>query len=162
MKEWFFGLEPRERLFVGVGAVAVVIAIIWGLLLSPLYGASAATASRIEAKRGTLAFLRGAAAELAGAANVPDARPDLAGQSLVVIIDRSARQAGLGAALTNNQPIGEDGIRVRLENAPFDSVARWLGAVDASSGLAIESASFDRAPDPGRVNASLTLRQGLQ
>ena len=61
MKDWFFGLEPRERLFVGVGAVAVAIAIIWGLLLSPLYGASATTASRIEAKRGTLTFLRGAA-----------------------------------------------------------------------------------------------------
>jgi len=162
VKDWFLGLESRERLFVAAGAVAIVVAVVWGLVLSPLYGASAAAASRIEAKRGTLTFIRGAAAELAGAANLPDARPDLAGQSLVVIVDRSARQAGLGAALTNNQPIGDDGIRVRLENASFEAVARWLGAVDASSGLAIESASFDRAPDPGRVNASLTLRQGLQ
>jgi general secretion pathway protein M len=162
MKDWFLGLESRERIFVAIGAVVVVLAIIWGLLISPLYGASAATESRIEAKRGTLNFMRAAAAELAGATNLPADRPDLAGQSLVVIIDRSARQAGLGAALTSNQPIGEDGIRVRLENASFDAVARWLDAVDSSSGLAIESASFDRAPEPGRVNASLTLRQGLQ
>ena len=162
MKDWFLGLESRERMFVSIGAVVVGLAVIWGLLISPLYGASAATESRIETKQGTLSFMRAAAAELAGAADLPAGRPDLAGQSLVVIIDRSARQAGLGSALTSNQPIGEDGIRVRLENASFDAVARWLDAVDSSSGLAIESASFDRAPEPGRVNASLTLRQGLQ
>jgi general secretion pathway protein M len=51
---------------------------------------------------------------------------------------------------------------VSLENAPFDSVARWLAAVNARSGLAIESASFDRTPVEGRVNASLVLRQDLR
>lgn len=162
MKDWFFGLEPRERLFVSVGAVALLVAVLWGLLINPLYSAAATTANRIEAKRDTVTFLRGAAAELAGAVNRPAARRDLAGQSLVVIVDRSARQAGLGAALTTNQPIGDDGIRVRLENASFDALARWLGALSTGSGLAIESASFDRTQDPGRVNASVTLRQGPQ
>jgi general secretion pathway protein M len=162
VKDWYLGLEPRERLIVGIGAVLVLLAVIWGLLINPLYNASAAATSRIEAKRGTLTFLRAAAAELSTATHLPAARPDLAGQSLVVIVDRSARQAGLGPALTNNQPIGDDGIRVRLENASFEAVARWLDALGAGSGLAIESASFDRAPQAGRVNASLTLRQGLR
>ena len=161
MKDWYLGLESRERLMVAVGGVVVLLALVWGLLINPVYSASAAAERRIETKRETLVFLRSAAAELAGAADLPAARPDLAGQSLVVIIDRSARQAGLGAALTNNQPIGEDGIRVRLESASFEAVARWLAAIDQGSGLSIESASFDRAPEPGRVNASLTLRQGL-
>lgn len=161
MKDWYLGLESRERLMVAVGGVVVLLALVWGLLINPVYSASAAAERRIETKRETLVFLRSAAAELAGAADLPAARPDLAGQSLVVIIDRSARQAGLGAALTNNQPIGEDGIRVRLESASFEAVARWLAAIDQGSGLSIESASFDRAPEAGRVNASLTLRQGL-
>ena len=162
MKDWFLGLEQRERLFVSIGAVAVAIFLVWGVLLSPLYGASATTSSRVEAKRETLGFLRGAAAELAGATDLPAAGPDLTGQSLVVIVDRSARSAGLGAALTRNQPVGEDGIRVRLENAAFDDITRWLASLNAGSGLGIESASFDRTPDEGRVNASLVLRQGLQ
>lgn len=162
MKDWYFGLERRERLMVVAGGVVVLIALVWGLLINPVYSAAAAAEGRIETKRDTLAFLRAAAAELAGAKDLPADRPDLAGQSLVVIIDRSARQAGLGAALTNNQPVGEDGIRVRLENAPFEAVARWLAALSQNAGLSIESASFDRAPDAGRVNASLTLRQGLQ
>lgn len=162
MKDWFLGLEPRERTMVAIGGAVVLVALLWGLLINPVFSAAAAAERRVETKRDTLAFLRSAAAELAGATNLPAGRPDLAGQSLVVVIDRSARQAGLGAALTNNQPIGEDGIRVRLESASFEAVARWLAAIDQGSGLAIESASFDRAPEAGRVNASLTLRQGMQ
>jgi general secretion pathway protein M len=162
MKEWFFGLESRERMLVSVGAVLVVVFLVWGVLLGPLYGATAATANRVETKRNTLAFLHEAAAELAASAHLPAAGPDLAGQSLVVIVDRSARAAGLGAALTRNQPVGADGIRVRLEGAAFDATTHWLAGLSTGAGLAIESASFDRTPDEGRVNASLVLRQGLQ
>jgi general secretion pathway protein M len=159
MKDWYFGLEPRERLMVTAGAVVGVLLLFWGLVLSPIYGASAATAQRVDEKRATLAFLRTAAAELAGAPAMAGG-PDLSGQSLVVVVDRSARAAGLGAALARNQPVGEDGIRVRLENASFDALAAWLGTLSGGSGLAIDSASFERAPDDGRVNASLTLRLG--
>lgn len=162
MKDWFMGLESRERALVSIGAVLVAVTMIWAVLINPLYSASAATGSRVESKRNTLAFLRSATAELAASAHLPAAGPDLAGQSLVVLVDRSAREAGLGAALTRNQPVGDDGIRVRLENAPFESLARWLAAINAGAGLSIESASFDRAPDEGLVNASLVLRQGLQ
>lgn len=162
MKDWYLALEPRERLFVAVGGVAVALVLLWGLLLSPLYRASGATAQRVESKRATLVFLRDAVAELAGAGDVPAAGPDLAGQSLVVIVDRTARAAGLGQALTRNQPVGEDGIRVRLDNAPFNAVAQWLNTIGSTAGLAIEQASFDRSQDEGRVNASLVLRQGVQ
>ncbi|NGX16518.1 type II secretion system protein M [Wenzhouxiangella sp. XN24] len=162
MKDWFLGLEPRERMFVSIGGVLVAIMLVWGLMISPLYGASAAVEQRLDTKRDTLAFLRRAAVELAGRADAPLAGPDLSGQSLVVIVDRSARAAGLGDALTRNQPVGEDGIRVRLENAPFESVARWLEAIDTSAGLAIESATFDRTAAAGRVNAGLVLRQRPQ
>jgi general secretion pathway protein M len=160
MKDWYFGLEPRERLVVAGGAIAVVLLLVWGLLLSPLYGAATATAQRVDEKRATLAFLRTAAAELAGAPAMAAAGPDMSGQSLVVVVDRSARSAGLGAALTRNQPVGEDGIRVRLENASFDALASWLGTLSSSAGLTIDTASFERAPDEGRVNASLMLRLG--
>jgi len=162
MKDWFLGLAPRERLFVLAGVIVVAILVLWAALLGPLYKAADAAEARVDTKRETLGLLRTAAAEIASAGDLPADRPDLAGQSLVVIVDRSARSAGLGTALTRNQPVGEDGIRVRLENAPFDDVARWLGTINAGSGLAIESASFDRTADTGKVNASLVFRQSLQ
>jgi len=145
---------------VAVGSVLVVLMLIWGLVLAPLGSATTAARERVETKRSLLTYIRAAEGELASVADAP-ADPDLSGQSLVVIVDRSLRQAGLGQALSRNQPMGEDGIRIRLENAEFDAVAGWLAEIHARSGMAIESASFDRGEAPGRVNASLVLRQTL-
>ena len=36
MRDWFEALEPRERLFVGIGAIVVAIALFWGLIWMPL------------------------------------------------------------------------------------------------------------------------------
>jgi type II secretory pathway component PulM len=53
-------------------------------------------------------------------------------ESLVVLIDRSARECGLGAALTGQTPNGENGIRVRLEQAEFDKLVVCLGSLQQS------------------------------
>ncbi len=160
MRAWFESLAPRERLMVAGGAVLVALMLVWGLVLAPLGSATAAARDRVENKQGLLTYIRAAEGQLADVADVPEG-PDLSGQSLVVIVDRSLRQAGLGQSLSRNQPMGEDGIRIRLENAQFDAVAEWLAEIHARSGMAIESASFDRGEAPGRVNASLVLRQTL-
>jgi type II secretory pathway component PulM len=76
----------------------------------------------------------------------------------VVVIARSARESGLEKALNQNQPIGEDGIRVRLERASFDTIASWLASLQAGNGLSLESANFERSTTPGMVNASIVLR----
>ena len=144
MKAWFESLAPREQRMVAVGGVLVVVMLVWGLVLAPLSSATASARDRVESKRSLLAYIQSAAGELAGIADVP-VEPDLSGQSL-----------------TRNQPMGEDGIRVRLEDAQFDSLAAWLGDIHARSGMAIESASFDKSQAPGRVNASLVLRQTLR
>ncbi len=158
MREWFESLAPRERVFVTAGAIIAAVALVYGLLLAPLFGASEAAEERIATKTTDLARIQGAAAQLGQLGDAPAAGRS-SGQSLVVVVANSAGRAGLGDALSRNQPVGNDGIRVRFENASFDALARWVIGIQASEGLAIDSASFDRSRDPGRVNASLILRR---
>ena len=80
-------------------------------------------------------------------------------ESMVVLIDRKARECGLGAALTGQTPNGNTGIRVRLEGAAFDVVVRCLSNLQRSHAVDIESATFDRTARPGLVNASLILNR---
>ena len=79
------------------------------------------------------------------------------GESLVVLVDRTAREAGLGTALRDQSPNGEAGLRLRLEAAAFDRLIEWLGQLQERHGVAIEAANFDATGNPGLVNASLTL-----
>ncbi|MEO8224761.1 MAG: type II secretion system protein GspM, partial [Gammaproteobacteria bacterium] len=77
----------------------------------------------------------------------------------VVVIDRSTRERGLGGNLKRNQPEGANGVRLRLENAPFDDLTTWLVEVQGTHGLATTSASFDPTGEPGRVNSNLVLER---
>jgi general secretion pathway protein M len=157
VREWFDNLAPRERTFVSIGGVLSILLLFWALVLAPLDSSVEELTERIETKRSQLNWMLGAAAELkAGGTVAGDVGS--ADQSLVVVIDRTARQAGLGKALTRNQPVGEDAIRVRLETASFDAVTGWLQQLHTSYGLAMDSASFERGPAAGTVTASLILR----
>jgi type II secretory pathway component PulM len=84
-------------------------------------------------------------------------RPAPSNESLVVLIDRTARECGLGASLTGQTPNGERGIRVRLEGAEFDKLMVCLGTLQQVHSVDVESASIDRTGKPGLVNANLVL-----
>ncbi|WP_166263638.1 type II secretion system protein GspM [Marinobacter caseinilyticus] len=78
------------------------------------------------------------------------------GRALMSTVTRSAGEAGL--SLQRFEPSGEDGIRVWLENAPFNQVAGWLETLNADYGIAIDQAALDRGKSPGLVSVRLTLQ----
>ncbi len=75
------------------------------------------------------------------------------------MVDQTTRKSGLAGVLKRNQPNGENGIRVRFDDAPFDQVLSWLGNVQGDYGLSIVSASFDGGAQIGQVTANLVLER---
>jgi general secretion pathway protein M len=158
MREWYDSLAPRERIVVSVGAVLVGVLLFWGLVIAPLDSSVTRLGQRVDDKRELIVWMQQAAVRIKGAGPEAAAAGDSGDGSLVVLVDRSARSAGLGGALTRNQPVGEDGIRIQLRDASFDAMARWLTQLKTNNGLALESASIERGTAAGTVNASLVLR----
>ena len=157
LKDWFFSRPPRERVIIAAGGVLVLLVAIYILALAPFYKAVNSSAQRVANKEGDLAWMRSVGGEvLALSASSPTAAAPT-NESLVVLIDRAARECGLGSALTGQTPSGENGIRVRLEQAEFDKLVVCLGGLQQSHSVAIESATIDRTAKPGFVNASLVL-----
>jgi general secretion pathway protein M len=153
LARWLGALSERERRMVLLGGVAVVLIVILGGLL-PLQRAASAAAQRVERKRNDLAFLRAVAPQLAGlAASAPPLRG-----SLVVVVDRSAREAGLGRALTGSEPSGDGALRVTLEQTSFDTLVNWLAQLAQRYGVSVDSAVIERGNTAGIVNATLVLR----
>jgi len=152
---WFTGLSPRERIMVSVAAAFLMIAIIWLAILQPLYTNKAKAEKRVSDKMLLLGDLQQAAANLTpGTAGKPVQGLD---QSLVVVIDRTTRLRNLSSYLKRNQPDGNNSVRLRLENAPFNDVVVWLSELQTGYGLTASSASFDLAGPPGRINCNLVL-----
>ena len=103
--------------------------------------------------------MRQMAPTLAAAGPGPAAAASPQGESLVVLIDRSARESGLGQALTGSQPAGNGAMTVRMENADFNLLIGWLSRLVAQHDLRVETASLTGTGSAGMVNASVQLHQ---
>jgi type II secretory pathway component PulM len=153
MRAWYAGLAERERRFVNIGAIAAVVMILAGIVL-PLNRNIMDTRQRVATKQRDLAFIQQATPELRAAGPMSQA----SGASLVVLIDSSAREGGLGKSLSSSEPTGDGGLRVRMERAPFDGLVVWLVRLSQQHGVRVESAEIEQAGETGLVNASLVLK----
>jgi general secretion pathway protein M len=148
-------LSERERRILIIGGVAAVALLIFGILI-PLDRSVTHAHQRIARKQADLAWMQGVAPELAMTAPPPSAN----GESLLVIIDRSAREAGLAGALSGSEPHGAKALSLHLEKANFDKLIGWLARLQQQNGVTVDSATIDKAGEPGVVNASITLHSG--
>jgi general secretion pathway protein M len=153
--ESFSALSQRQQqLIIGGVVLAVVLFII--AVLVPLDHSVTSAQQRLAKKRADLAWMQGVAPELATA----PAPPSDSGESLLVIIDRSARESGLGGSLTGSEPGLGGSLSVRLQKAPFDTLVAWLARLAQQNGVVVDSATIDGAGAPGLVNAAVVLRSG--
>jgi general secretion pathway protein M len=151
--ERYSALADRERRLVywgvvGGGLLVLIFGILW-----PLHSAVSGAHRRVEQQTADLAWMRAHALEVRASA----ATAAGASESLVVIIDRTARELGLGEGIRGTTPTGANGTRVELENVPFDLMAGWLARLQEQFGVTVLAATVDRSAAPGLVNASLEL-----
>jgi type II secretory pathway component PulM len=155
MKLSFDTMSEREQRLVKFGGIGAVLILIFGVLL-PLDSSVAKARARITQKQADLVWMRNVAPTVMQSGPVHNGGT---GESLIVIVDRSARESGLEKALGGSEPSGPGGIQVRLEKAPFDAMIGWLSRLSQQNGITVDGASIDSAGAPGLVNASIVLRQ---
>jgi general secretion pathway protein M len=148
-------MSERERRMVLIGGIAAVAILVFGVLL-PLNSSVSSAEKRVGQKQIDLQWMQSVGPELASAG--PVAQKPSTQESLLVVVDRAARESGLGNSLTSSEPSGPGRLRVRLEKAQFDILVGWLARLSEQNGIGVESASIDNAGAPGIVNAGLVLQ----
>ena len=160
LREFWSRLQPRERHVLIAGAAALILLGGYTLVWSPYRSEMRSLRTSVAQQRETLAWMRQAAREvkaLRGQARHPKTAGD---QSVLAVVDTTARSGGLGPALKRVQPDGQNGVRVWLEGAGFDALVRWLATLYREQGVRVTSATVERVQAPGQVNARLVLERG--
>jgi type II secretory pathway component PulM len=154
--DWYSRQSERDQRVLRWGGLAAG-AIVLLLVLLPLQRSLFAARARVAQQQADLAWMNQMAPTLAAAGPGPAAAPT--GESLVVLIDRSARESGLAQALTGSQPAANGAMTVRMENADFNLLIGWMARLVAQHDLRVESASITGNGSAGVVNASVQLHQ---
>ena len=159
MKDWFEGLESRERLVVSVGGVIAAVILLWGGIWLPVDKFHADAQSGFDRWQRALLDLRLVGARIAQSPT-DGSSVAASNESVVVIVDRTLRDLDLNSSVTRRQPT-PNGIRVEFEAVPFDELAVWLGEMSDAHAMEVQAGSLSIASvgGPGRINASLTLER---
>ena len=92
LSAWFYGLQPRERWIVAIGAVLVVVIVGWGFILKPLNAEVASLQESVETKQRLLVDVARVESERPQTVAVGRQGND---QPLVQLIPDTARAYGL-------------------------------------------------------------------
>jgi len=158
IRQWLDGLAPRERNLVYAAAALLGIAVVYFAVVLPVTSAARHREARIVQKTSDLAWMQQVAPQVVAAAAVGGGVAS--DESLVVLVDRTARESGIGSSIRDQTPAGQNGLQLRLEGAPFDLLMAWLANLQQQHGVRVDGAIIGAANAPGLVNANLTLAHG--
>lgn len=152
---WYARQSRRDQRVLLAGAIIVAVVVLVWLALLPQRAAARARAE-VASQQQLLDYMRQVGPTLAAAGPGGELQP--IGESFVVFVDRTAREHGLGEALTGSPPTGNGAYRVTFENADFNLMLTWVHQVSTRYGVQVEAANVNGTSAPGKVNASVQLR----
>jgi general secretion pathway protein M len=158
MKDYFMNLGASERRTLIIGAVLLALILVYALIWKPVTSSAENWRKAVNDKQTFVTWMNNAVqeAKLLRQREAPAANSS--GQSLLALVDQTARRSQLGPALKRVEPKGSDEVRVRLEQAAFDDVMKWLTQLQRTNGISVDSVSLEKDDSPGRVSATLTLK----
>lgn len=158
MKEWFNSLEMRERRLVLGGGITLLLMSIYFLGWEPFINTLHDLRESTQRKQLDVTWMQDAAKQVKQlqARNTAPAQLG-SGQSLLGVIDRSAKLKKLGDSLKRVQPDGTNKARVWLESANFDVVIAWLEELERRYAVGIETITFEKREEPGLVDARISF-----
>lgn len=160
MKEWFDNLEQRERRMLIAGVTVAVVMLLYLVIWEPLVSKAQMLRKSNQDNQELITWMQQSAKEVAELqAKIKAGGPSSSskGQSLLGIIDRTAKEAKLGKSVKRVQPDGKTKAHVWLEDVSFNDLIKWLEGLHRREGIHIETTVIDKQQEPGLVNARLVL-----
>lgn len=160
MKEWWHNLQLREQRILMGGAAALILLMLYALVWDPYQQEMTRLEQAVSVKRSDLQTMQQAAAEIEALRRTGAGGQLPGGQSVMGVVDNSAKQFSIAAGIKRIQPEGERAVKVWAEQVPFDDLVRWFDELQKKFGIAIHTLSIERQEASGRVNVRVELRSG--
>jgi len=158
MKAILENLSSSERRTLTIAAVVLSILILYMMLWKPVFSSTEELRQQLTAEKETLNWMQVASQEVKALQDGSSVVSGRGGRSLLSIVDQAAKNNKLGSALKRVEPKGANEVRVRLEQASFNDVARWLSQLQNKYGIIVSTITIDRQDASGIANVNLMLK----
>ncbi|NVJ64853.1 MAG: type II secretion system protein M [Gammaproteobacteria bacterium] len=155
VKDWYAGLNQREKLMVNILGIAFALLMLSLLVIVPIKEYRAGLIDDRDALKGQVSSLKTQVATLqAGGVRTTSNQP------LNQLINQSANQFGLKLSNIQERKRNQE-IQLRLDDVEFDQLIRWVSNLEQAKGLIVENFRVSKTDVTGKVDVSLkVLRAG--
>ena len=154
-KEWWASASPRDQMALVLCSLFVGVYILFKGILGPVVDMRDAQINKNNAQLASLARVKVLAAEVkslqsSGAQNTSK-------RSVESIVQSSISRNRLN--VSSMDASGQNGVRVRFEEVPFNTLLTWLHEMEITNGLNVKDLSVAKGSNSGMVTVNLRLHQ---
>lgn len=144
-KEYWQGLQPRERLILGLGGVLVFLIFFYALIWQPWHKAISFMETSVQPMRENLVWMRQQADLInSGGGLASERKYKGSKKSLLSVIEQTAKQTQVRSFIQQMVPAQDKKeVRVILEEANFNQWVRWVDVLFKQYGVNIKQVSAE-------------------
>jgi len=159
MKEWWFNLNLREKQTVSLGVAVTIMALLYGLIWSPLHTSVNALRDQIQHNQQLLSWMQTADQQIQAAAKMtPTPTVTHNAASWLSIVQDNVKQSPLAKNLTQLVQADNDSVKLTFQQVDFDLLISWLTELWQQQGLVVTQLTITSGSTPGIVGAEFILK----
>lgn len=158
LRQWYEQQSPRDQRVLLIGGAVLALGLFWAIAVKPVLRQLDTNRKAVAAQREVLAQVRLGVTQVLAARGQGGGGSLPAGMSLAQVVNQAATEQQL--TLSRMQPDNDGKFQLWLDDAPFDEVLKWLGKLESSYGVSVDSINISRGEVPGRVKVRVALRGG--
>lgn len=158
LRDWFLGLQPREKLYLIGAAAALVLTLVYFSLWQPLTSAVARLDKAVTQQQLDIVWMGAASGNIRQLQQNSQGR--MSNRSMLAVVDQAITTANLMAGLQRMEPDGQNTVKLWLNKSSFDQVIAMLGQLEQAQGIAVQTMAMTSADGAGLVDARITLTRG--
>jgi general secretion pathway protein M len=160
LKRYWSGLQPRERVVLSLGGVAVALIFFYSLIWRPWHLAIDHMERVVQPLRTNLVWMRQQSENLKASGGAGQAKAyQGANQSLLSVVEQTAKRAKVSSSIQQMVPAQNGNeVRVVLEDVNFNQWIRWIDDLFKRYGVDIKQVSAERDDDkPNTAEVRVTF-----
>jgi general secretion pathway protein M len=159
MKTWWQTKTPQEQLAMMIGAAAIALLFLYLLIWRPVAQSLDKQVLQVESQQVTLKWMQDNLDLVKSLGRQQRGKAARSNEALLTLVDRTAKKIQLRQQIKRIKPQGDNAVQLWIEQAPFDTIIKWLGQLTHTHAIGIDSLTIDKQDKPGLVNARLVLQR---
>lgn len=157
MKQWWLNLNLREKQTVAFGGIALIAALLYLIIWSPLTSSVSTFRDQIKHNQNLLDWMKTADIKIQAAEKSGQNPHIISTGSHLTVVQNDLKKSPIANNITQLVQADNDSVKLTFQRVDFDLLLTWLTTLWQQQGLIVTQMTVKPGDAPGMVSAELIV-----